>query len=119
MGIIEKEPVWFHGKSSRVYGFRTYDLETEFNNCQAVYIFTKLVITTENAKGYNRLYVGETDNLATVIQNHENSTRLKQCGVNSICVHLDKDGLSRRKKVHDIISGVGGPPPCNVLGLDE
>ena len=124
MGIIEKEPVFFTGKSVRAYPFTAYDLdteffETEFQDIQGVYIFTKQVPTNPKTEKYIRLYVGETNNLATVFQDHEDLPCLKQHGADSICVLLDKDESSRHKKVRDIIDGVGGHPPCNVNDPDE
>ena len=114
MKLIEKEPVAFHGKSARKYNFWAYCLDTEFTECEAVYIFTKRTPRAKKSEYYNRLYVGETNNLATVIQNHVNSACLKQHGVDSICIRLNADESSRCKIVRYIIDGVGGRPPCNV-----
>ena len=119
MGIIEKEPVSFYGRSGREYHFKAYSLDTEIKNCEAVYIFTKRVSTKREVKDYIRLYVGETNNIETVFRDHENSPCLKQHGADSICAHFDKNESSRRKKVSDIIDGAGGRPPCNVNDPDE
>ena len=56
MGIIEKVPVDFYGKSGRKYPFEAYSLDTEFPDIQGVYIFTKRVTTNRKAKNYIRLY---------------------------------------------------------------
>ena len=101
-----------------MYGFTPYTLDEEFQKFEAVYIFTKRV-TTKEGKRYKRLYVGETNNLATVIKDHENSLCLKQHGVDSICVHHDSNKTARRQKVRDIINEPGGRPPCNKLWQDQ
>ena len=138
MGLITKEPVMFYGKSDYNYYFKAYDLETEFSSCEAVYIFTKRYIPEGKTNPcysceavyiftkryipegktnpcYKRLYVGETNNLATVIQEHINSPCLQKHGVDSICVRLDKDTdkKSRCEIVRDIIA-YRTRPPCNV-----
>jgi hypothetical protein len=115
MKLIEKEPIKFHGKSGGPYDFLAYCLDAEFTDCEAIYIFTKRTRRTEIYEYYNRLYVGETNNLATVIQDHVNSPCLKQHGVDSICIRLDADESSRCEIVRDIIDGAGGRPPCNKL----
>jgi len=88
-------------------------LDEKFQKLEAVYIFTKRVSTKEG-KQYRRLYVGETNNMATVIKDHKNLQCLKQHGVDSICVHLDSNRSSRRQKVREIIDGPGGRPPCHI-----
>ena len=115
MVMIEKELIEFTGKSGSKYFFKVYSLDEFTTNCAAVYIFTKQIPTTGIVKRFKRLYVGETNNLETVIREHVESPCLKQHGVDSICVRLDKDTdkKSRREIVHDIINGVGGRPPCN------
>ena len=103
-----------------MYGFTPYTLDSELLQLEGVYISTKRVpAKQEDKKNYKRLYVGETNNLATVIQDHENSLCLKQHGVDSICVHLDSKESSRRQKVADIIRGDDVRPPCNINATDE
>ena len=115
MGTIEKDPVSFHGKSGKQYNFKACTLDEELCELEGIYIFTKRVTGEQDGKKkYKRLYVGETNNLATVIKDHENSPCLKQYGVDSICVFLDSNESSRRKRVADIIRGGIVRPPCNV-----
>ncbi len=118
MIIKEKWPLVFHGEITNMYGFTPYTLDEDFQKFEAVYIFTKRV-TTKKGKQYKRLYVGETDNMATVIQDYVNSPCLRQHGVDSICIRLDADESSRCEIVRDIIDGVGGRPPCNKLWQDQ
>ena len=115
MTLMENEPVWFYGKSGYCYRFYAYSLNMEFTtNSKGVYIFTK---------DYKRLYVGEADNLATVIQEHINSPCLQKHGVDSICVRIDDNEIdnneeNRRRIVDDIIA-YRTRPPCNINDLDE
>ena len=116
MTRITNEPVWFYRTLESGYArkceFYAYDLQTEFKECEAVYIFTKRVPTKTSRLCYKRLYVGGTNNLATAIQDHANSPCLKKHGADSICVHFDKDKASRGQKVSGIISH-RDRPPCN------
>ena len=124
MGFITKEPVSFYGKLGYEYHFKAYDLETVFSSCEAVYIFTKRYIPEGKTNPcYKRLRVGETNNLATVIQEHINSSCLQKHGVDSICVRIDKDEIdnneeNRRRIVDDIIAH-RTRPPCNKLWHDR
>ena len=121
---LEEEHVEFYGKSTHLYYFGAYSLDMEFTtNSKGVYIFTKQIPKTENSKYYKRLYVGETDNLATVIQEHINSPCLQKHGVDSICVRIDKDEIdnneeNRRRIVDDILAH-RTRPPCNKLWQDR
>ena len=75
--------VTFTGASGEKYNFTAYTTDTVFIAAGAVYIFTKL----EN-QSYIPLYIGQTDNLAERIPNHEKWSCVIQYGVNSICVFL-------------------------------
>ena len=102
MSIIEEELIEFHGKTGNKYRFEAYCLDMEFRtNSKAVYILTKRTPRTENSDYYNRLYVGETDNMATVIQDYVNSPCLQEHGVDSICVRFDNDKKNRRRVVNE------------------
>ena len=84
----------------------------KFQKLEVVYVFTKCVTTEQESKQYKRLYVGETDNMETVIQNHEKLPCLEQYGVDSICVHLESDKKTRYQKANDLINRETRPP-CN------
>jgi len=93
------------GASGTKYKFGVYTLETSFKNIGAVYIFTKRV---ENDVKRNRdfLYIGQTEELADRIYNHEKWPRLERNDVHFVCVHVDENENSRQRKEADLLQAV-------------
>ena len=104
--MAQIEPVTFTGASGKTYTFTAYTLDTTFNEVGAVYIFTK-----QENRAYTPLYIGQTDNLNRRISNHEKWPCVRQNGVNSICVLVENNQLSRVAIERDLLATRN--PPCN------
>ena len=79
------------------YSFTVYSTDTSFNDVSALYTFTKR--TVSNGKGTHQfLYIGETGELGTRIENHEKWDCVNKSGCNCICIHL-VDGLDNRRTI--------------------
>ena len=100
----------FKGASGTSYDFNVYPLDEEFNSIGAVYIFTKRTVSEEKGL-HTLLYIGETDNLATRIPNHEKWPCVKKNNANCICIHRDDNGKSRLAKETDLREEHS--TPCN------
>lgn len=66
---IKKKTAYFAGVSSRMYPFTLYPLHTNLSETGVVYIYTKV-----GCGFYEPLYIGETDNLKTHIEDYENGS---------------------------------------------
>lgn len=105
--MAKVEDVSFLGASRAVYKFRVYTLDRTFRDIGAVYLFS-----CTNAKGQHQpLYIGQTDKLGNRIQNHNKWPRLRQNGVECICVRVDDDERSRISTTADLTAYYN--PPCN------
>lgn len=80
------------------YIFTHYQLDAEFCDVGAVYIFTR-----ENNGNYEPLYIGQTDKLLSCIKQHEKWTDLHRRFVNSICVYYEEDDVTRQQMVENLI----------------
>jgi hypothetical protein len=98
----------FHGLSRALYRFSVYTLDSAFrDDISAVYIFS-----STNAKGQHQpLFVGETSALGTHLRNHSPWSRLREGGVEHVCVHVDKSESSRKSTTGDLIAYYN--PSCN------
>jgi hypothetical protein len=98
----------FHGISRALYKFGVYTLDSSFkDDISAVYVYCG-----SNGKGQHQpLYVGETNELGTHIQNLDQWPRLRESGVKHICVRVDKTETSRKSTTSDLIAYYN--PSCN------
>ena len=65
------DSVSFKGKSGREYSFRVYVWENEFKPLAAVYVVTERVAEPDSNPNYKPVFVGTTDDLSQVFNNHE------------------------------------------------
>lgn len=103
---IENRTVYFSGVSRRLYPFTLYPLSVDLPNTGAVYIYARIV-----CGDYEPLYIGETDNLKTHIEDYEKWVCVNRYFVNTVCVHFEDDTATRQQIVYDLISEQ--QPTCN------
>jgi hypothetical protein len=101
----------FKGASGTSYSFEVWATDVTFKEVGAVYVFSKRVTDSAGKGTHTLLYIGQTDNLATRIPNHEKWPCVKRNSVNCICTHLDNSEKSRLDKEADLIKG--NTTPCN------
>jgi predicted GIY-YIG superfamily endonuclease len=83
------------GASRKSYSFDVYTLDTRFNEAECVYLYTK---TVNNV--YQPIYVGQTSQLATRLDQHANGDEdsdkcIQRSGATHLHVHLLKLESSR------------------------
>lgn len=98
MQKIENKTVYFRGDSGVYYPFTLYPLYEDLPDVGAVYIFTKV----QAGSGYTPLFIGQTDTLATCIQNHEKWRKINEV-CNAICIYFEEDEASRVRIEHGLL----------------
>jgi hypothetical protein len=101
----------FKGASGTAYDFEAWTTDTTFSQVGAVYVFTKRTVGADGKGSHTLLYIGQTDNLANRIPNHEKWSCANKNGVNCICTHRDNSEKSRIAKETDLINA--NNTPCN------
>ena len=100
----------FKGASGKSYNFNVYLINVECNDVGAVYVFTKRTVSEGKGK-HELLYIGQTDNLANRIPNHEKWPCVRKNNGNCLCIHQDNNEKSRLAKETDLMQG--NTTPCN------
>ena len=106
MSNMEDRKVYFLNGSGSYHLFTFYPLDAELEDVGAVYIFTR-----DNDGNYETLYIGQTDNLHSCINQHDKWTELHRHFVNSICVLYEEDDATRQQIVDDLV--VVHKPTCS------
>ena len=83
------------GASGKIYSFDVYTLGTKFNEVECVYLYTKIVNNI-----YQPIYVGQTSQLATRLDQHANGDEdsdkcIQRSGATLLHVHMLKPESSR------------------------
>lgn len=112
MPVIQ-ENLNFVGDSGKGYNFTAYTTNTSFKDVGAVYIFTKRRLDADGTYKYRFLYVGETGELGTRIDNHEKRDCVNRYDCDSICIHLEENSSKRLSIEDDLINWGDSRPPCN------
>lgn len=103
--------IMFIGKSGNRYTFNTYSENTKFQNIGAVYIFTKRYQDASGTYSQIPLYIGESGELGTRIENHEKWPCVMRQGCTHISIMSESDGRKRLDIETDLIQGY--QPVCN------
>lgn len=103
--------IMFTGKSGKKYTFNTYSENTKFPDIGAVYIFTKRYQNASGTYSQIPLYIGESEELGTRIENHEKWPCVMRQGCTHISVMPVSDGRKRLNIETDLIQGY--QPVCN------
>jgi len=83
--------ITFSGNSGEKYYFQVWPLETRFKSVGAVFFVTKREYTggTFRRMSHERIYIGQTENLADPLATQSQFTCFNKHGANCVCVHLD------------------------------
>ncbi len=104
--------ITFKGESGRRYEFGMYPFGTKFKEKHGgVYFLTNRHDKADGAHGHTRIFVGETDDLANVFADHEQTDAFAEHDANCVCVHPTQDAHVRRNMVDDLIRRYS--PPVN------
>jgi predicted GIY-YIG superfamily endonuclease len=85
----------WEGKSGEIYSFNVYPINSSFNEVECVYLYTKPVDTL-----WQCIYVGQTEHLATRLNEHENGDEdsdkcIRRSGATHIHVHRESSKSTR------------------------
>ena len=106
MSNTENRTVYFLSCSGNYYTFSFNQLDADFQDVGAVYIFTR-----ENNGNFESLYIGQTNKLLSCIKQHDKWVELHRRFVNSICVFYEEDDATRQKMVDELI--IVQSPSCS------
>ena len=102
--------VTFTGESGKKYSFQVQPMTTLFKETGAVYLITNRVIDDTNKVNHNKIFVGETQNLAKQFAKSR-SSNFRGHAANCICVMPEEDEKLRKKIESDLVGNYN--PPCN------
>ena len=101
------EKATWKGASGRTYTYWVHSLNTNWKAVPGNYIFAK-----RSGHGWIAIYIGETDNLAERLPNHEKWDCARRHGVTHLHAHENTGGAAaRRAEEADLIENYD--PPCN------
>ena len=99
------------GASGRCYAFGVYPLDHQLPPLGAVYYISRRAVMTSNNWSHISIYVGQSSDLSTCLDDHHKKYCFAQNWVNRIGLHLDNSEESRRDKEQDLIKAL--EPLCN------
>ena len=102
--------VTFTGESGRKYSFEIKPMTTLFKENGAVYFITNRVIDETNKVNHNKIFVGETENMAKQFEKSR-SSNFRGHSANCICILFEEDVKLRKKIGSDLVGNYN--PPCN------
>jgi hypothetical protein len=85
------------GRSGIGYHFDMYSRSTEFRPLPAIYVMVRY-----DAQGHNIVYIGETEDLSSLSNNHHRKTCFDQHGANHVWVHTVSNPEHRHKAKADL-----------------
>ncbi len=101
------ETVLWPGASGKKYRYWVHSLNTTFKDSAGNYIYAK---RTASGK-WTPVYIGETENLANRLPNHEKLPCVHRNGGTHIHAHTSGGQLERRREESDLLANFD--PPCN------
>jgi len=102
--------VTFTGESGKKYSFIIRPMTTLFKEIGAVFFITNRSTDEMNRVNHQRIFVGETDNLAKYFDRGKDPA-LGQYEPNCICVLPEEDSRLRKKIESDLVGNYN--PPLN------
>ena len=99
------------GISGKQYDFHAYQLNEEFQQVEAVYALTHCDQGRLKKYRHRIVYVGETRDLSTCLDNHGKSACFREYDVNCICVYTEKSREKRLRIRGDLAENYRSP--CN------
>ena len=102
----------FEGTSGTHHEFNIYPVTSKFKpGFGGVYFITARKETEHHHHSHHKIYVGETDDLAGLYENHPMKEAFDSEGANCICVHATRDAAARKRICRELAEKYA--PPCN------
>jgi len=101
----------FTGISGHKYTFNVYPKDREHKEKEAVYVITHRMIKADASVDHNVIFIGETDNIKSEIENHPKNECFKREIANCVCVYWE-DHVNTRNKIAEDLKNCYHPP-CN------
>lgn len=97
--------VTFSGKSGEPYHFQAWPLDAKFKPVPAVYFVTKRAYDNKTFRraSHDSIYIGQTDDLSSVLVAAGPLERFRKFGANCVCVHQSPDVTRRSFIVQDLL----------------
>jgi hypothetical protein len=102
------------GASGHLYEFEVHDFFAQLNRISGVYAVTVRKTAASGEATHTLIYVGQTESLPEFAHQHPKEACFAAHGANCVCIHRDRNEVSRRTKVKDLIRAykpVCNPPP--------
>ena len=99
------------GASGHLYEFEVHDFFAQLNGIAAVYAVTARHVDEAGKASHTLIYVGQADSMPEFFHHHPLEACFETHGANCVCIHRDRNELSRRTKVKDLVRSYR--PPCN------
>ena len=110
-GMAAINNITFFGKSGKRYDFHAYPLNEELQHVEAVYALTHCDQNRLKKYSHRIIYIGETGDLSTCLDDHAQSACFREHGVNCICVYTEKSQDERLMITADLAENYRSP--CN------
>ncbi len=99
------------GQSGSTYDFKIYPLGTTFDPVAAVYLITKRTPVSGDGGAHIYIYIGETNDLSTRLNEHHKADCFENHNANCICIHKEDREQKRLRIKNDIYRRC--QPHCN------
>jgi hypothetical protein len=109
--VSKIESISLKGKSGKKYLFYVYHFDTSFKELGAVYIVTRRYKNINGRFLYEKIYIGQTENLSLCFINHTQEDCFNQYSANCICTCAEESEKIRLDIKSDLIENYN--PPCN------
>jgi hypothetical protein len=96
----------FKGASGHKFEFGIYPLGSKMKTGHGgVYVITSRRVEEQGHHKHHKIFVGETEDLSSVLANHPQQSSFETQGANCICIHATQDGKARSRIVQDLKAG--------------
>lgn len=103
--------ITLEGESGEKFPFLIYQIGTQFERIGAVYYVSRRIEDIYGSKVHSPLYIGETDDLSSALQNHSRRECFDQEEANCISIYPCEEQQQRLQITDDLIANYG--PICN------
>ena len=90
------------GQSGRTYEFKVYPFDTTLDSVAAVYLITKRTPVSDDGGAHIYIYIGETNDLSTRLNEHHKADCFENHNANCICIYKE-DGEQERLRIKNDI----------------
>jgi hypothetical protein len=101
----------FTGISGHKYTFNVYPKNRDHKEKEAVYVITHRTIKAVASVDHDVIYIGETGNVKSELENHPKNACFEKEIANCVCVYWEDHEDKRKKIVEDLKTFYH--PPCN------